>query len=388
MRAWTLPLRSFLSSTRRSSLWILAAGLAFAGAGCRRSPEDSIRFSTGYVKLDDLVHRHPGWQDVRQLDAMIAHASNLPAPSAAGVRNLPEAPLPPALQRQPLLPAAISVEKRRIEAVKFPARQRIERLQGSALVRMERAVNTREKELRTTTDAELRQLEADMREESRRDRVTIESKWYVPVRDLWLREFALETQVATYRPYPTSPAYKMSQERLAEVRGQRQQAEQQLAMELDAVEKRLTQKLADARSEVEEKFSRHIAEYRKDLESKAGAEMRERLAAAERVLSGLEPLERPKVPPAPESRNVSLPSPSQIAAAVQTTPGASFDAGDEIQDLRAQRERLAEYLQKDVKRRLNRLATQHRWRLAFGPKPGLDDITNTAAQLLAEEWTP
>src|SRR5688500_14684616 len=215
MQAPTSPIRFSPSLTRRSSLWVLAAGFAVVGSGCQRTPEDSVRYSTGYVKLDDLVHRHPGWQDVRQLDAMIAHANNLPARNlpGAGAQNLPEAPLPPALQRQPLLPAAISVEKRRIEAVKFPARQRIERLQGSALTRTERAVNAREKELRTTTDAELRQREADLKEESRRDRVAVESKWYVPVRDLWLKEYALETQVATYRPYPTSPAYKMSIER-------------------------------------------------------------------------------------------------------------------------------------------------------------------------------
>src|SRR5687768_1206210 len=127
MQALTSRARFWQSSTRRSDLLILAAGLAIVAAGCRRTPEDSIRYSTGYVKLDDLVHRHPGWQDVRQLDAMIAHANNLPARSlpGAGAQNLPEAPLPPALQRQPLLPAAISVEKRRIEAVKFPARQRI-----------------------------------------------------------------------------------------------------------------------------------------------------------------------------------------------------------------------------------------------------------------------
>src|SRR5688500_11632315 len=213
MQAPTSRARFSQSLTRRSSLCVLAAGLALAVAGCRRAPEDSIRYSTGYVKLEDLVHRHPGWQDVRQLDAMIAHANDLPAPTAPGAHNLPEAPLPPALQRQPLLPAAISVENRRIEAVKFPARQRIERLQGSAMTRTERAVNAREKELRTTTDAELRQREADLKEESRRDRVAVESKWYVPVRDLWLKEYALETQVATYRPYPTSPAYKMSIER-------------------------------------------------------------------------------------------------------------------------------------------------------------------------------
>ncbi len=388
MLASTSRARFSLSSTRRNSLWILAAGLAIAGAGCRRTPEDSIRYSTGYVKLDDLVHRHPGWQDVRQLDAMIAHANNLPAPTATGARNLPEAPLPPALQRRPLLPAAISVEKLRIEAVKSPARQRIERLQGSAIIRVERAVNVREKELRTTTDAELQQLEADLKEESRRDRISVESKWYVPVRDLWLREFALEAQVVTYRPYPTSPAYKMSQERLAEIRAQRKAAEDERSTELEAVDDRLKQRLADARKDVEQKFSRLIAEYRRDLESKAGTEMRERLAMAETVLSALEPLERPKVPPAPENRNVSLPSPSQVAAAVKTAAGAPLDAGDEIDDLKAQRERLSQYLQKDVKRRLNRLATQQRWRLAFGPKPGLDDITNTAAQLLAEEWTP
>jgi hypothetical protein len=67
---------------------------------------------------------------------------------------------------------------------------------------------------------------------------------------------------------------------------------------------------------------------------------------------------------------------------------ASIRTEEEIEEMKAQRERLAEYLEKDVKRRLNRLATQHRWRLAFGPKPGLDDITNTAARLLVEEWTP
>jgi len=156
----------------------------------------------------------------------------------------------------------------------------------------------------------------------------------------------------------------------------------------EAVDARLKQRLADALRDVEEKFSRQIAEYRVELERKAGAELRQRLAAAESVLGALEPLERPKVPPAPESRNVSLPSPSQVAASVISAPGAPLGAGDEIQDLKAQRELLAQYLQKDVKRRLNRLATQHRWRLAFGPKPGLDDITNTAAQLLAEEWTP
>ena len=358
------------------------------GAGCRRSPEDAMRYSSGYVKLEDLVHQHPGWQDVKQLDAMIAHAGGLPAPTASSSIRLPEAPMPAPLQRRPLLPAALTAEKRWIEAVQAPARQRVERLQSSAEVRTERAVNARERELRTTTDAEIRQREADLREESRREGVAIDSRWYVPIRDLWLREYALETQVATYKPYPASPAYKVSVDRLNEIRSEREAAEKKRLAELKAVDDRLTQLLADARRDVEEKFARQIARYREELEQKAGRETRERLAAVETVLSALEPLERPAVPPAPESRNMTLPSPSQVASAAPAAVGTPINTAKQIEDLKSQRQRLAEYLEKDVKRRLNRLATQHRWRLAFGPKPGLDDITNTAAQLLSEEWTP
>jgi hypothetical protein len=108
----------------------------------------------------------------------------------------------------------------------------------------------------------------------------------------------------------------------------------------------------------------------------------------ERLLGSLEPLERPRLPRAPEGRAVTLPSPAQTAAAQPGAAGAPIRTQEDIENLKAQRERLALYLERDVKRRLNRLATQHRWRLAFGPKPGLDDITNMASQLLVEEWTP
>ena len=388
MPAWTSQPRSCPSLIRKSSLGVAAAGLLLTGAGCRRAPEDSIRYSSGYVQLDNLVQRHPGWQDVKQLDAMIAHVSNLPGPPRGGRVPLPQAALPKTLQRQPLLPAAIAAEKKRIEAVQFPARTRVERLRASSDVRIDRAVDAREKELRSITDAELRQAEADINEESRRERIGIDSQWYVTIRDLWLKEFALESQVATYRPYPASPAYKISAERLAEIRAQRQKAEQQLALELEGAGTRLQQKLASARSEIEARFTGQIADYRNELERRAAQEMGQRLAAMQAVLTSLEPLERPKVPRAVETAGMTIPSPEQIASSSPPAASPAIETAAQIAALKAQRERLAAYLQKDVKRRLDRLATQHRWRLAYGPRPGLDNITDTAAGLLVEEWTP
>ena len=86
----------------------------------------------------------------------------------------------------------------------------------------------------------------------------------------------------------------------------------QQAQELAAVDARLKQRLADARTAIGERFSRQIADYRSSLRKSRGSQ--ERLAAMQRVLSALEPLERPAVPPAPEMRAMTIPSPAQIAA--------------------------------------------------------------------------
>jgi hypothetical protein len=363
------------------------AAIAISTPGCRRQPGDQIRYSTGYVKLDELVHRHPGWQDVLQLDAMIAHASGLESAELRSATPVASPPLPQPLQRRPLLPEAISAEQRRIEAVQYPLRDRMNRLRNSTNVRIDRAVSVRERELRSTLDAELRQKLADLEEEARRERLVIEGKWYVPIRDLQLQVFALESQVETYKPFPASPAYKMSQERLAEKLAERDKVLAQLAQEIAAIDSALNQRLASARQEIDNRFGRQIADYRSDLEGKATGEAGERLAAMQRELSSLAPLERPRVPPAPEMRSMTIPSPSQLASAGGPI-SAPLDTDAEIAAIRAQRERLAQYLERDVKRRLNRLSAQHRWRLAFGQRPGLEDVTPTAEKLLVEEWTP
>jgi hypothetical protein len=241
-------------------------------------------------------------------------------------------------------------------------------------------------QLRSTLDAELRQREFDLEEELRSELALARLRSYIPVRDLLLREFALETQVATYRPYPASPAYKVSVSRLAEIRAERERAEQQLAQALDALERQSTQRLATARTDVEQKFASQIASYRGDLEGAAEREVNARLASVETVLGSLEPLQRPVNPRDRESTFAPIPAPSQVTAGVKQPGAPTSDSA--LGDLKAQRERLAAYLEKDVKRRLERLAIQHRWRLAYGPTPGLDDITSTAAQLLSEEWTP
>ena len=269
----------------------------------------------------------------------------------------------------------------------YPVRERVKRLQNSTNLRKDRAVELREKALRSTLDAELRQALAALEEQARRERLIIDGKWYIPGRDLQLQVYALESQVDTYKPFPASPAYIISLERLAEKRAARDKAVAQQAQELAAVDAQLKQRLADARTAIGERFSRQIADYRSELEGRAAGESGERLAAMQRVLSALEPLERPAVPPAPEMRAMTIPSPAQIAASAGSH-SAPLKTEAEIAAMKQQRARLAQYLEKDVKRRLNRLATQHRWRLAFGPKQDLEDITSTAARFLVEEWTP
>ena len=226
------------------------------------------------------------------------------------------------------------------------------------------ALSNSAKELRSTLDAELRQALADIEEQARRERLIIDGKWYIPVRDLQLQVYALGSQVDTYKPFPASPAYIISLERLAG-NAPRDKAVAQQAQELAAVDARLKQRLADARTAIGERFSRQIADYRSSLRKSRGRVRK--IAAMQEVLSALEPLERPAVPPAPEMRAMTIPSPAQIAASAGSH-SAPLKTEAEIAAMKQQRARLAQYLEKDVKRRLNRLATQHRWRLAFGPK--------------------
>src|SRR5205823_2821170 len=128
--------------------------------------------------------------------------------------------------------AVTGMEQRRIRAVQFPARHRIQRLQNTVNVRTERAVMARERELRATAEAEMRQRELDLKEEARQERSSAENKWYIPIRDLWLKEFAAESQVDAYKPYPASDAYKESKAHLAQIRADRVRAEQQLSQDV------------------------------------------------------------------------------------------------------------------------------------------------------------
>ncbi len=116
-----------------------AIALIAALTGCRASSPPAP-YSRGYVRLNALIPLHPGWEDVRQIDALLRHAQTVPTHAAAPQPGAGEVRLPPALPASNLIPADLSgAEQRRISAVRAPAEKRVEGLHNTLNERTARA---------------------------------------------------------------------------------------------------------------------------------------------------------------------------------------------------------------------------------------------------------
>jgi hypothetical protein len=79
----------------RRALVLVPAGLSMlAICGCRREPSPPPPGSRGSVRVELLLNLHPAWNDVVELDRLIAHLTALPAALPASSIPLPGVQFP------------------------------------------------------------------------------------------------------------------------------------------------------------------------------------------------------------------------------------------------------------------------------------------------------
>lgn len=381
-----LPYRSypFLTSSNRITLILGICALA----GCSRGPSASAVYTAGYVRLDDLARLHPGWEDVKRLDELMNRARSLQAtPTPMALTTAAAPPLPPPLAGfKDSAQRLAANERRRIEAAEAPAAARVEELQNTINSEMLRRAEREELAIRTRHTARLIGDENALVEKMRSARRAIDREEYPLIRDLKLKEIALDSQVQALYP---SEARTKAQDKLSDTRKQIVKLEEQLDSRLKAVDEEHKRKVADLRLARKSEEERELAEFRRTQADEAEKMIAEKKAAIDLVLTTLDPLQPPQVPAMPRIRSGHLKSPAELAAE-SARPSPSTDTlriPTALADLDQQRVRIVRFIRADVRRRVERLAAQRRWSVAFDQSTGRD-MTRDIAVLLEREWNP
>ncbi|MDQ2801119.1 MAG: hypothetical protein M3Y13_15920 [Armatimonadota bacterium] len=355
-------------------------GLALIGTGCgtqkRPAPPPVIR---GYVNLDALIHRHPGWSGVSEYDAAL-HRLEMAA------RSLPPADKPDEkIATLPALPAmdgansAVGpgsdvgqiadrltvVQQSLLEAVR--SRREMARLDQ---LRSQRDVWRREARLKfpaptettlTQPDLELQLLQANIETLTR----TLDSKLWTQAPPPAPKREALGAKVAADRA------------RLATLIAERGQKAETLRAQYIADRQQVRQARADyAQAQADALAGRLRADDERVIASQQARLMRQRVTLLEALASPI----ALSVPTAGDAGAETLPQRRGNPQA--TLARASLAAA--TAHLQAQRTRWIKYLYDDTQAAARDAAGQRNWDVTFGPpRPGDRDLTQPLAQALA-----
>jgi len=340
------------------------------------------------VRLADLAPLHPGWSDVRRLDAMAAHVAALRPAPAGGAPQLLEVRMPP-----PLPPASesaddvVRTEQALIRHIAEPASARVDSLQNTLTARIEREAAAERARVELRTEEEVRRLRQQMTAEARAQQERIRREAHVRLRDLGLKEIACQSQVDALYP---SEARAEAQQKLQATRKGMREAQEARDAALAQVEASLRERIAGMEAGERAEAAREVARFRADQEDQARRIVEDSKSVVRFVLGSLDPLKvpRPGAPAAVRAR--PLPSPARAASQPAPAQGTILgEAGRRSADeLWALRRRLVGAITAEVRLRLERIALQKHWRLAWTPAPGLPDLTREAAEALRRELSP
>lgn len=358
---------------------LVLIGLALIGSGCgtqkRPAPPPVIR---GYVNLDALIHRHPGWSGVSQYDAALRRletaARSLPPAGRPDekIATLPALPMmdglnsmAPGGDARQIADRLTSVQQSLLAAVR--SRREMARLDR---LRSQRDVWRREARLKfpvpteTTAvqpDLELQLLQANVDALTR----TLDSKlWRQAPPPAPTRE-ALRAKVA---------ADRARLDALIAERGQKGAA--------------LRAQYLEARQQARATRTLYVQTQADDLAGRLRADDERVIASQQARLvhqraTLLEALARPaalSVPTAGNAGTETLPQGHgnpQAALARKSLTAA-------VAHLQAQRTRWIKYLYDDTQAAARDAAGQRNWNVTFGPpRPGDRDLTQPLAQALA-----
>lgn len=364
--------------------------------GCHKDASRLVIHAGGSVRLEALLPLHPAWEDVRQLDALLASPRRRPQPlPIQPPLSLDEVALPSPLRTEGTVPANLA--RARAEQTARPALERVERLRTALDVRNDRIMQRERASGQKSVVADVARREAEIMARVDAEERRIRAQVPPPLRDLQLREIALQSQVDAL----PEPHRSEAQHRLMATRQEIEQIRTTIEAGVADVRRRAAQEVdayRNARKAEEAERLRHL-QARLDRESdQIVAENEEEVRSS---LNRLKALALPSVPYSPAVYPTRLPSPARVAARA-SPPVADFGlrwrhehatpavapTSDQTAALNAQRRRLLDLITRDVRRQVERLAVEKRWNLSFASAPGLPDMTEQIAAHLRDAWRP
>jgi hypothetical protein len=368
----------------RAPLLILAVtACLLPAAGCRRNSSPAIAPSNVAIRLSSLISLHPAWNDIKEIDTLIAHAKSLPSNQSAATTPIAlptvtqPAPLPARLDARPT--SVPSIESARQTGLK-----RVNELQASMEEHnqdlVEREQKVLEKRQTTAVAAERARLAALPPEvietpEQKTERAAL--------RKLQFEQIALESEVKIL----TEPALTPVQQRLIALREQVRLAEARLHPPVQQVDVALEKAVAAFRQQKETETAATLKTRAEDLKTRSSTVInayRGRLSAR---LADVKPLATAGVPAARPVQDIAIPSPAQAAATMPVTGGAvTTVSSNDLNQLLATRQRLVRFVTDDLRRRVDRIAAQRNWKVTYTAAPAPNDYTDRAAELLKQDF--
>jgi hypothetical protein len=338
------------------------------------------------VRLNALVPLHPAWEEVRRLDALAEQTR----PSSVSSSPVGIALIEPTLPET--LPISTSVPLSPVPTgtvLTGAANRRLDSLRDMLRVRNVRAIErerrVREKEL----DASIAREESALIARDQEEVARLRRQFDRDVRNLDLKIIAAETQIYAYSRLPNANEFRLAaQQTLLQLQSQKDDRRKALEEAIKKTKAERDRRLSAFRQQKRTELAKELAAREEELRSEA-----ERTVAdyQQRIRSNQETLGDLKMPSVPQTSAVKafpLVSPARVAAGYRTPPAPSGGEAHARISLLQQRARLVACITQDLRRRLERLAAENRWRISFADTPGVPDRTEDIRPLLSSEWRP
>lgn len=359
--------------------------LAVTG-GCRTQEPRIPPYSYISVRLNALLPLHPAWEEVRHLDALAEQTLPSSAPSSSAPVVLAEPVLPetlPVSTSVPLSPVPTAA------VLTSAANRRLESLRDMLRVRNARAIErerrVREKEMEAVVAREESALIARDQQEIARLRRHFDRD----TRNLELKIIAAETQIYAYSRLPNANELRLAAQRtLAQLQSQKDERRKALEETIKKTVASREQRLGAFRQQKQMELAKALEGRAEELRTESErtvADYQQQIRANQQSLADLQ---MPSVPQTSAVRAFPLASPARVAAAYRMPPAPSGGEERARSSLLQQRARLIAYITQDLRRRLERLAAENRWRISFAQTPGVPDRTEDIRPLLSREWRP
>jgi hypothetical protein len=381
MPAWISPNRLSANLTKSSSAAVLLLALVF-GCARQKSAAYGELSQRGYVRLQLLMEAHPGWVEVAQIDAAmreVAAPASLVTPAVPLVAITLPSPLTgvgDTKDREALL------ERRNIEAIREPARQRIEKLQRTSTVRSERNVTRKQADVKKDTQAKLIQNEENLTQQEFAAKAKIDRGAHAEITRLSLKEIAINSELESLGQFPGLAGTLRAdvQRRLSIVVSEKKAAEAKLASELQGSEDHFKKLRETTVNEIRKAGEIQIEAFEKSERKRVAGDVARNKNEVDAFLTVLDALETPlSVKSAPV-----IPLPISFPSFRNTSyPSVIGTSGAALKDLRSKRDRMVSFIRKDITRRLDRLYHSD-MRLEF--TAGFADKTQEVSGILKAEW--